>query len=318
MAMVQSALMLFIGFAFLRGAAVGGLSLVSQHVVNLWFVHRRGIAAAAASIGVAAGSMTFPSVLNALIASHGWREAYVGVALLIALTMLPVAMSLFRDRPEKYGMTIDAGLRPLARAIEEEPSFTQAEAFRTAVFWLLCAVGFLTNAVGTALLLNHFSLLGTMGLARSEALSALMLYAAVQAGITLSTGALLDRYEPKKLVPFAMITLALTSLLPLAGHGAVVGWIYSMSLGAAYGSQQAVSAAGYAHYFGRDHLGAIRGASFVFGISGAAFGPLPFAISMDLTGSYTAALLTSLVLSLACAAVSFVVDRPRPQPRPCR
>jgi hypothetical protein len=39
---------------------------------------------------------------------------------------------------------------------------------------------------------------------------------------------------------------------------------------------------------------------------------------MDLTGSYTAALLTSLVLSLACAAVSFVVDRPRPPPKPCR
>ena len=65
MATVQSALMLVIGFAFLRGAAVGGLSLVSQHVVNLWFVHRRGIAAAAASIGVAPGSMTFPPILNA-------------------------------------------------------------------------------------------------------------------------------------------------------------------------------------------------------------------------------------------------------------
>jgi len=28
------------------------------------------------------------------------------------------------------------------------------EALRTGAFWLLCAIGFLTNAVGTALLLN--------------------------------------------------------------------------------------------------------------------------------------------------------------------
>ena len=62
MASVQSALMLLIGFAFLRGAAIGGLSLVSQQVVNLWFVRRRGIAAAAASLGLAAGSMVFPAI----------------------------------------------------------------------------------------------------------------------------------------------------------------------------------------------------------------------------------------------------------------
>jgi MFS family permease len=60
MACVQSALMLLIGFALLRGAAIGGLSLASQQVVNLWFVRRRGIAAAAASLGLAAGSMVFP------------------------------------------------------------------------------------------------------------------------------------------------------------------------------------------------------------------------------------------------------------------
>ena len=57
MALIQSGLMLLIGFALLRGAAIGGLSLVSQQVVNLWFVQRRGIAAAAASLGLAAGSI---------------------------------------------------------------------------------------------------------------------------------------------------------------------------------------------------------------------------------------------------------------------
>ena len=38
MALTSSALTLTIGFAAIRGAAVGALSLVSQHVINLWFV----------------------------------------------------------------------------------------------------------------------------------------------------------------------------------------------------------------------------------------------------------------------------------------
>lgn len=311
MAFVHSEMMLLLGFALLRGTAIGGLSLVSQHVVNLWFVQRRGIAAAAASLGLAVGSMTFPQLIELLISLYGWRGAYLALALLVALTMLPVAAALFRDRPEKYGLTTDAGLPSVVKTAREEPSFTRNEALHTGVFWLLCAVGFLTNAIGTALLLNHFSIMQATGVARSEALNVLALYAGVQAAATLATGALLDRYEPRRLVPLAMTMLATASALPLLGSGSTVSWFYALCLGGAYGSQQAILAAGYAHYFGRDHLGAIKGASFVFGTSGAAFGPLPFAASADWTGDYFVALVCSCLLCLACGVSGFAVRRPQ-------
>lgn len=311
MACVQSGLMLLIGFALLRGTAIGGLSLVSQQVVNLWFVHRRGIASAAASLGLAAGSMLFPPLIDFLISAYGWRGAYVALALLVALTILPVAALLFRDRPEKFGLATDAGLPPVANRVRDEPSFTREEALHTGVFWLLCAIGFLTNAVGTALLLNHFSIMQTAGIGRTQALQVLVLYAGVQVAATLGTGALLDRYEPRRLAPLAMVLLAAASALPLVSSGGTVSWLYALCLGGAYGSQQAIGAAGYAQYFGRDHLGAIRGASFVFGISGAAFGPLPFAASADWTGNYFVALVGSCVLCLACGAVSLVVRSPQ-------
>ena len=310
MAFVQSGMMLLVGFALLRGTAIGGLSLVSQHVVNLWFVQRRGIAAAAASLGLAAGSMIFPQLIDVLISLYGWRGAYLALALLVLVTILPVATGLFRDRPETFGLTTDAGLPPVAKSTREEPSFTRNQALHTGVFWLLCAVGFLTNAIGTALLLNHFSIMQAAGIARVDALQVLALYAGVQAAVTLGTGALLDRVEPRRLVPLAMLMLAAASAVPAFGSGIAVSWLYAVCLGGAYGSQQAIGAAGYAQYFGRDHLGAIRGASFVFGIGGAAFGPLPFAASVDWTGSYAAVLIGSCALCLACGAASFAVRRP--------
>jgi MFS family permease len=310
MATVQSAMMLLVGFALLRGAAVGGLSLVSQQVVNLWFVRRRGIAAAAASLGLAAGSMIFPKLIDGLISLYGWRGAYLALAGLVGLTILPVAAVLFRDRPEKFGLSPDAGLPLPAEELCEEPSFTRAQALRTGVFWLLSAAGFLTNAIGTALLLNHFSIMQTAGIEHSYALLLLSLLAGVQALATLGTGFLVDRYEPRLLVPLAMVLLALASALPALGSGIAASGLYGLCLGGAYGSQQAISAAGYAQYFGRDHLGAIKGASFVFGIAGAAFGPLPFAASIDWTGSYAAVLMTCCVLCLACGVWAFAVRRP--------
>jgi len=86
MASVQSALTLLIGFALLRGTVIGGLSLVSQQVVNLWFVQRRGIAAAAASLGLAAGSTVFPQLIDFLISLFGRRGANLALSGFIALT----------------------------------------------------------------------------------------------------------------------------------------------------------------------------------------------------------------------------------------
>lgn len=310
MATVQSATTLLIGFGLLRGAAIGGLSLVSQQVVNLWFVRRRGIAAAAASLGLAAGSLTFPKLIDTLIALCGWRGAYLALAGLVALTILPVAAALFRDRPEKFGLSTDAGLPPATEEPREEPSFTRGQALPTGVFWLLCAAGFLTNAIGTAFLLNHFSIMRTAGIAHNDALLLLSLLAGFQAVATLGTGFLVDSHEPRQLVPLAMFLLALASALPAFGSGIAVSVLYTLSLGGAYGSQQAISAAGYAQYFGRDHLGAIRGSSFVFGIAGAAFGPLPFAASIDWTGSYAAVLIGCSALCILCGAGAFAVKRP--------
>lgn len=229
---------------------------------------------------------------------------------IVALTILPVAAALFRDRPEKYGLSTDAGLPPTTQDLREEPSFTRKQALRTGVFWLLCAAGFLTNAIGTALLLNHFSIMRTAGIAHSDALLLLSLLAGVQAVATLGTGFLVDRYEPRHLVPFAMFMLALATALPAFSSGVAISVLYALSLGGAYGSQQAINAAGYAQYFGRDHLGAIRRASFVFGIAGAAFGPLPFAASVDWAGSYAAVLIGCCMLCIVCGAGAFAVKRP--------
>ena len=113
-----------------------------------------------------------------------------------------------------------------------------------------------------------------------------------------------------------MLMLALASGLPAFGSGIAISVLYALSLGGAYGSQQAINAAGYAQYFGRDHLGAIRGASFVFGIAGAAFGPLPFAASIDWSGSYSAVLIGCCALCLTCGAGAFAVERPSSSTKP--
>ncbi|MCP1777836.1 MFS transporter [Bradyrhizobium japonicum] len=304
MATVQSAIMLLVGFALLRGAAIGGLSLVSQQVVNLWFVRRRGIAAAAASLGLATGSMIFPKLIDALISrlSRACRACRTHHS---AGCCRAVSRSAGKIRPQ-HGRRAANG-----RRISTGGALVYARTSAPYRRILAAVCGRLSDQCHRhRALARHFSIMQTAGIAHSDALLLLSLLAGVQAVATLGTGFLVDRYEPRHLVPLAMFMLALATALPAFGNGVAISVLYALSLGGAYGSQQAINAAGYAQYFGRDHLGAIRGASFVFGIAGAAFGPLPFAASVDWTGSYTAVLIACCALCIVCGAGAFAVKRP--------
>jgi MFS family permease len=70
----------------------------------------------------------------------------------------------------------------------------------------------------------------------------------------------------------------------------------------------------WADYFGRRHLGSIQGTGQTCLIVGASLGPLPFSLSLDLTGDYSAALTGSAVLSVLLALVAALFLRYPRQP----
>ena len=112
--------------------------------------------------------MIFPQIIDLLISHYGWRGAYLALAMLVALTILPVAAALFRDRPEKFGLTPDAGLPPVAADARRGTFvYTQRGAAHGCI---LAAVRnwFSHQRIGTALFLNHFSILDVTGIDRTR------------------------------------------------------------------------------------------------------------------------------------------------------
>jgi MFS family permease len=308
MASSSSALTLTIGFAALRGSAVGALSLVSQHVINLWFVHRRGIAAAAASLGLAVGSMCFPPFMEALINAFGWRRAYLLLGALVGGTMVPVGLLLFRARPELFGLRPDLGRQVQKGSSRPEPSFTRAQAIRTPLFYTLALANLLSNAIGTGLLLNHFDLMTRIGLAREAAVLVFGPLAITQVCSVIAMGPVVDRLRPHMLLAVPMASMACACVLGGMG-GAPLG--YAILLGLALGSFQSVNIAVYAHYYGRTNLGEIRGLTFVITIVGAALGPVLFSWG-SAHGSYVPVLGSAAAMCLLAALANLLVRPPRP------
>lgn len=281
MSLAWNAWSLGLGFVLLRAAAIAGLSLVTSQMVNLWFDRFRGRVTALAMMGLALGGLVVPPLAEAVMQSDGWRAAYLSLGAGVLALMLPVGLAFYRNRPEDHGAMRDFGRpRPATAAgaaagaaTTTGDGATLAEAARTTVFWYLTAITLLVNAVNTALLLDHVRAMGEAGLARNAAIALLGAVTASQAAATLASGLLVDRFGARPVGLMGLAILAFSVVSVMTGLGG--GLAYAVALGVMIGTLQVVHSAGLAEAFGTAHLGAIRGTTFVVGVSGAALGPLP-------------------------------------------
>lgn len=210
MGAVQGVVMLLVGFTLIRALGQGALSLVSLHVVAIWFVRRRGIAVGLVGVGMALATATFPTLIEWLIEATDWRSAYMLLGLLVGLTILPIGALVYRDRPERYGVLPDgaAGSSQTRSDDARERHYTASEARRTVTFWVFLLGLFFGSALGTGLVFHHYSILAEGGLERVDAARAFMFYGAAAALANLSTGVLITRVAPRYLLSLMLVALA--------------------------------------------------------------------------------------------------------------
>ncbi len=277
MAWVHGTWSLGIGFTLLRGTAIGGLSLVSAHMINLWFDRFRGRANAISMMGLAVGGLVVPGVSEQLAITYGWRHAFFILGASEVIILLPLGLLLFRNRPQSYGLLPDFGKATSQEALEVG-GLTLAQSRRTRIFWYLLAIGVLANGVGTALLIDHVRALQAAGLLRSSAIALLGVITVAQAVCVLLGGVLVDRYGTQRVGQLGLILLGATVACVMMVPDLLAGAAYATGLGASLGVLYVVQGAGVAEHFGTRHLGNIRGVASMVGIFGAAAGPIPFAM----------------------------------------
>jgi len=301
MAWVHGTWSLGVGFTLLRGTAIGGLSLVSAHMINLWFDRFRGRANAISMMGLALGGLIVPGVSEQLAITYGWRNAFLLLGAAEVIILLPLGLLLFRNRPQIYGLLPDFG-KATSQAALGIRGLTLAESRRTLIFWYLLAIGVLANAVGTALLLDHVRALQAADLPRASAIALLGVVTVAQAICVLGGGVLIDRYGTQRVGQLGLILLAATVACVMVVPDLLAGAAYATGLGASLGVLHVVQGAGVAEHFGTRHLGNIRGVASMVGIFGAAAGPIPFAAWTPDVGYLI--FLTSIGAALALGAVA--------------
>ncbi|MCH7737016.1 MAG: MFS transporter [Chloroflexi bacterium] len=319
---VQSSLWVFWAISIVNGLlgwTFFGPAVVSS-TLNKWFVRKRGWALAIGSSGVSLAGLITPLAMTAVIGWVGWRGGYGAMAVFVAVVILPLAL-VMRRRPEDHGLLPD-GVRPVAnRSIttggtsnydSDEPSMTAGQAVRTLPFWQLI-IGFgLSQAALMAVLIHAFPFVTEAGFDRSVAAAGLSVNGLGNLVSKLAWGWGLGRFDPRVLVIAAFgCSAAGVSLILVAGNLGIgpllmVGFF---SYGFGFGGTIPLSEFTWAWYFGRNHIGAIRGIgnppTLVFG----ALAPVLVGVWFDIKGDYQVAF-GALIFSFCIAAVVIGLSSP--------
>ncbi|MEM7412726.1 MAG: MFS transporter [Myxococcota bacterium] len=271
-------------FAFawaLVGLAVTGLGDITVGAVMAqWFRERRGLALGMAYTGSNVGGYLATTLMVALAAGGSWRDGVGAMAGVAFCVLLPVALFAVRERGSVARVEdVDA--------VGEETDLSLGEAVRTRSFWIL-AFGLGVYWCDLYILLHHFGLAAVdAGFAAEQA--AFYWKNAVLMGLLskVAFGFVADRLPAKAaiLLDYALLSVAIGSLLWISAWGAWGGWAFVVVFGFAYTARDVATPLAIAYAFGGRHLAQIYGVMMLT-ILLAGPGPVVAGAIRDATGSY--------------------------------
>ena len=322
-ATVQSLWMLLIAFFLLRMFGQGALTLLANNVPAMWFQTRLGRVAGMMNIGVAATIAIIPPMILWLITQFDWRWAYVFLGIAVWVILLPILMLLFRNRPEDVGQTLDglsfslqtATPNPLPvlskpHADETAISFDLKAAQRTRAYWIMMATQTLWAMIATAIFFNLLPLFTSKGLTTAQAAATYTTLAIATAITQLIAGALADRAPLNWLLSLSLFSLIGSISIILFGSPIWLGTAYAILMGMTQGFGGVVGGTLWARYYGREHLGKIRGSIFTAGVAGSSIGPFIMGLIYDNTGGYQLSLWLFIAMIIPVAFAAFWATPP--------
>ncbi len=300
---------LAIGFGCLRFLGQGSLMLNCGNLTAQWFDRKRGFALGLMALGFPISIAVHPPLTEWLIATVGWRQAWIWLGVMTWVMLIPPALLFLYNRPADVGLRPDGDAAP---ADDAPPpplvGYTRAEALRMRAFYLIVAGMFSISMLATAIHAEFKSMLGAHGLDSGTA-AKMFIVTGVTAIVCMPlVGRLLDRAPSKWMFVVGQVVMALALLSITLVDSVATAVVFAVVFGVNNAINMTFVSYFWPRYFGRKHLGSIQGVGQMIMIIGASLGPLPLGYAVDQWGGYDDMLRLCALLPLGVAtAVALLI-----------
>jgi len=315
---VDGLITVFISFLFLRMLAQGSMGMLTSNAISMWFNKRLGLAIGIVSTGSALTMGMVPAANLWLIQTVGWRWAYALLGVSVICAILPLLVLVFRDRPEDVGLQPDglpgANRRDATGAPVVEKAHDLAFAIRTRAYWIMAVTVALPAMIITGIHFHAVQIYLDVGMTEADAVHMFSIFAVAVACSMLVGGIMADRFRLNLLLSGSLVGISAGIWLLTQISSPASSALFAISLGAGQGIFMAVRSTLWVRYYGRAHLGKIRGTLTTVEVAASSTGPLLMGATHDLFGSYNNILTVFAAITAPMILVTLFATPPKSNP----
>ena len=294
-------------------------ALVTTVPVLKWFVRNRGKAVAFVGLGIPVGALLFIPLTQVLINEIGWRGAWIVLAIIGIVVIVPLAAFFVRRQPEDVGMVPDGDDWSEAngsdgssvRQAVEEVSWTVRDAVRTSTLWRLVIVFSMVQLATGTVALHRIAAFMDRGMDPTLISFATAFDAVAAGGSTFMFGMLVKWVPARFLGAVGFSMLAGASVLTIYAVNLPIMFVSMAIFGIGIGGMMFLNTHIWADYFGRANVGGIRGLANPINLVVGGIGAPAAGYVRDWTGSYDPAWWVGVGLMSGAALLIVLTGAPR-------
>ena len=297
----------WVGIVSAAGIALIGM-VPHVAIISREFPQRRGTALGIAWAGGGVGIVLLVPVTSLMISHWGWSMAYIGLAAITALLVIPPVKFFLPAHSPTAANTAAKDAAPANKPAEEHTGidWTVKRALTNPAFWLLFIARTLASMGNQVIVTHQIAHVVDIGFAKVFAASIFGLMGVISIVGRILFGYLADVMRREMVFTWVQIISAVGIFALLVMRDNSLPWLlylYAVCYGLGQGSRALVLSAISADIFHGRHFGAIFG-YFTFSIGlGGAIGAWLGGFLFDVTHSYVVA----FWVSLACLVVSVFI-----------
>jgi len=268
----------------------GTAPMTYSRIIVAWFDRKRGLALGIGLAGVGIGTAFVPKIATAIMDQYSWREAYLGLAILIVVLAVPALALVMRNSPREKGLLPDGdGAHEDHHEAERKKwvvGFTAKQALTHTSFWLIAGSFVIVGLATSTVLIHMIPLMIDRGMTRGEAAGTFAYLGIALIFGRLLAGYLMDKFfAPRVVMLFILgpvIGLAWLAMGATGAQAAICAALIGMVIGAEFDAMAYLTS----RYFGQRAFGQIYGYNYSAYKIGAATGPLLMGVAYDFVGRY--------------------------------
>ncbi len=285
----------FILFGIIFGLAntlMGG-QIVEPAVLSKWFIKKRGRAMAIGTMGISAGGFIIGPIVGWLLSNYSWETAWVILGLSVIIFITPPTFLFMQRQPEDIGLLPDGDLQGDSEAentskstATHDISFTLKEVVKQQQFWIIMGVSAFGMGGLFPVIMHQVAYIQDKGftLTTTTTIATTVAFFAMIGKIP--WGILAEKFNPAILTSICAISAGFSLFLLIFGQSLTILYTYALFMGITMGGFPTLINIVLPMYFGRDHMGAIRGVMVPITQVFAAISPVIGGFVWDYFGSY--------------------------------